>query len=73
MVIRIDYKNLELILVNDGSTDNSLELVEDFLKRSPKLKDYKIISNIQNSGISASKNIGMRNVSGKFLSGKVRK
>jgi glycosyltransferase involved in cell wall biosynthesis len=64
---RIDYKNLELILVNDGSTDNSLELVEDFLKKSPKLKDYKIISNIQNSGISASKNIGMRNVSGKFF------
>ena len=64
---RIDYKNIELILVNDGSTDNSLELVEDFLTKSSKFKDSKIISNNQNSGISVSKNIGMRNISGKFF------
>jgi glycosyltransferase involved in cell wall biosynthesis len=64
---RIDYPNIELILVNDGSTDGSLELAENFLNKSSRYKDSIIICNKKNLGVSASKNIGMKNISGDFF------
>ena len=35
------YKNYELILVDDGSTDNSLEIMNKYAKKNEKIKVFK--------------------------------
>ncbi|AMB97019.1 glycosyltransferase [Aerococcus urinaeequi] len=58
------YKNIELIAVNDGSTDNSKEILERFIQNNP-LQRYKII-NQSNKGLSGARNTGIKNITGKY-------
>lgn len=52
-VLKQNYKNIELIIVNDGSSDNSLEVVD-------KIKDDRIIIiNKTNGGVSSARNTGI--------------
>lgn len=55
---------IEVILINDGSTDNSLNIINKHMKQYPKL--YKLI-NRENKGISASRNEGIKIATGKYL------
>ena len=58
------YKDFELIVVNDGSTDNSLQLVESLAKDS----DLDIIIiNKENGGHGSTINTGIREAKGKYL------
>lgn len=50
------YRNFEIVIINDGSTDNSLEVIN---KIDFKNIDYKIISQI-NSGVSTARNNGVK-------------
>mgnify|MGYP002396024234 CR=1 FL=1 len=56
------YSNLELLVINDGSSDSSREIVQSF-------KDPRIIyfENKENQGVSATRNVGMRNMNGDFF------
>lgn len=56
-------KGIEVILINDGSTDKSLEIIEKHMK---KFNIYKLI-NRENRGISASRNEGIKLASGKYI------
>ena len=57
------YENLEIILVNDGSTDKSLEICEKF-----KAEDNRIIIiNKENGGVSSARNKGIDAATGKFI------
>lgn len=61
-IINQTYNNWELILVNDGSTDNSLSICKDYLDdKRIRLIDKK------NEGVSCSRNIGIKNAVGKRL------
>lgn len=62
-VLRQTYKNLELIIVEDCSTDNSLQIVNKFAK----FTNIKIICNKQNLGCYVSRNIGIDNSSGSII------
>ena len=63
-VLAQTYKNLEVIIVNDGSTDRSLEICNRFA-----LEDKRItIINKKNSGVSAARNDALAIAQGKFLS-----
>jgi len=55
----------EIVLVNDGSTDDSLELSEDFLSKNAKCP-YKIITQ-ENGGLSFARNVGIRNSVGNYI------
>lgn len=44
-----DYPELKLIIINDGSTDNSLQKIQLFLNENPNLQDKIIIKNISNN------------------------
>lgn len=58
------YKNFELIIINDGSKDNSASVVEAYLNKS-KMK-IKLI-NQENAGVSAARNKGIDEASGECI------
>jgi glycosyltransferase involved in cell wall biosynthesis len=60
-VINQTYKNIELIVINDGSTDSTKEILESF--HDPRIK----IVNQKNKGCSASKNRGLNISKGDFI------
>lgn len=60
------FKNFELIIVNDGSTDNTKKRIEDFFANNSCFKNIKII-NQSNKGVSAARNIGIKNSRGKYI------
>lgn len=61
-IIFQSYSNLEIIIVNDGSTDRSLEIIKSFND-----KRIKVFNNKENKGIPYSRNIGLKNAKGKYL------
>ena len=65
-ILEQTYEDFECIIVNDGSIDHSLSLIEDFLlTKSPK-QLFQIIS-ISNSGVSAARNIGLDFAKGELI------
>lgn len=58
------FKDFELILVNDGSRDNSIAYAETALKNSTV--NYKVI-NKDNEGVSKARNKGIEEATGKYL------
>jgi glycosyltransferase involved in cell wall biosynthesis len=59
------YKNLELIVVNDGSKDYSLNIIKNFLQDNTSISS-KIIS-IENSGVSKARNLGIEACEGEYV------
>lgn len=54
---------IEVICVNDGSTDNSLQILEEYSKSSSKI----VLINQENKGLSAARNTGLKNSKGKYI------
>ena len=53
-------KEIEIICVNDSSTDNSLSILEEYAARDPRIQ----ILTQRNGGAGAARNIGMRHAHG---------
>lgn len=62
-IINQTYKNLEIILVNDGSTDNSLLIAENFSKQDERIKLYSK----PNGGLSDARNFGIDKATGDYI------
>ncbi len=62
-VLSQDYSNTEIILVNDYSTDNTLDIMQSFLKN----KKLRLIKNKKNLGPAASRNNGIKASKGEFV------
>ena len=58
-----DYKNLEIIVVNDGSRDNLLEVLSVFEKIDSRIK----VITQQNSGVSVARNNGLNYARGNYI------
>ncbi|MBQ3464304.1 glycosyltransferase [Candidatus Saccharibacteria bacterium] len=56
-----NYENLEILLIDDGSTDNSLKLLSSL--KSPKVK----LLPKPNGGVSSARNLGLDNAGGEFI------
>ena len=61
------YKNFEIIVVDDCSSDNSCEIIEDFISDNQDLK-ITLIKNETNQGQLASMIRGLENAKGQFIS-----
>lgn len=63
-LINQTYKNLEIILVDDGSTDNSGNLCDNYMKNDRRIK----VIHKKNGGLSDARNAGLNVAKGKYIS-----
>lgn len=63
-VVNQTLKDIEIICVNDCSTDNSLEILNEYAK---KYSNLKVIDCKVNGGESVARNIGLDNVTGEYI------
>lgn len=62
-IVNQTYKNLEIILVNDGSTDSSLKTCSQYQQQDKRIR----IINQKNAGVSATRNVGIEISTGEYL------
>lgn len=60
------YQNLEILLVNDQTTDNSLAIIDRFQKENPEL-NIRLIHHEKNAGLSVVRNTGIDYSAGDFI------
>ena len=57
------YKDIEIIIVDDGSTDKTKDIIEHHCRRDTRIKEICI----SNSGASSARNIGVSSAKGKYI------
>ena len=63
-ILNQTYKNWELIVVDDGSTDYTLKKIEEYSKLDSRIKSYPNPSNV---GVSETRNNGIKHVKGNWI------
>lgn len=63
-IINQTYKNLEIILVDDGSPDNCPKMCDDYAKKDSRIK----VVHKENGGLSDARNAGMKVATGEYVS-----
>lgn len=63
-VISQTYKNLEIIVVNDGTKDRSAEIAKDYAAKDSRIKVY----DFKNGGLSVARNRGLEIATGDYIS-----
>lgn len=58
------YSNLEIILVDDGSSDTSAQICDEYTQKDARIK----VIHQQNAGVSAARNTGIKNAQGEYIS-----
>lgn len=62
-VVNQTLKDIEIICVNDGSTDNSLEILQKYENQDSRIK----IINKENGGLSSARNAGLKEAKGEYI------
>ena len=62
-VISQTYKNIEIVVVNDGSSDRTKEIIENYAEKDKRIK----LISTENGGVSRARNIGIDNSKGEFF------
>ncbi|WP_104697335.1 MULTISPECIES: glycosyltransferase [unclassified Helicobacter] len=62
-VLNQSFKNIEIILINDGSTDTSGEIAREYAKSDHRIK----LINQENKGLSRARNVGIKSADGNYL------
>jgi len=63
-VVNQTLKDIEIICINDASTDNSLKILQDYAKNDKRIK---VINLSENKGAGYAKNIGLKVVKGEYI------
>lgn len=62
-IVNQTYQNLEIIIINDGSTDDSLSIIKEFIKQDKRI----ILIDKKNEGVSKARNIGIEKANGEYI------
>ena len=62
-LINQSYKNIEIICVNDGSPDNSRDIIESLIKSDGRIR----LIDQQNQGLSGARNTGLDAAQGEYM------
>lgn len=62
-ILNQTYKEIEILLINDGSIDKSLKIMQDYAKKDTRIK----LINKKNSGVSSTRNKGIKEAKGDYL------
>lgn len=62
-LLRQTYQNFELILVDDGSLDNSWEIMQDYAKKDTRVRLFRK----ENGGVSSARNFGLEIAKGDYI------
>lgn len=62
-IVNQSFTNIEILLINDGSTDNSL----DICYRYANIDNRIIVLNKENGGVASARNLGLDNANGDFI------
>lgn len=62
-ILQQKYQNIELLCVNDGSTDNSLAILKKYAAQDNRVK----VIDKQNEGVSKARNTGIENANGEYI------
>lgn len=63
-VVNQTFNDIEILCINDGSTDNTLAVLESYAQKDSRIK----IFSQENRGLSASRNCGIENATGEYIS-----
>ena len=63
-IMRQSYENLEIICIDDASTDNTVKIIHSLQEVDPRIR---LLVNEQNQGISLVRNRGMAEAAGKYI------
>lgn len=62
-IINQTYKNIEILIIDDGSTDNSSQKCDEYIKKDNRIKVF----HKTNTGLGFTRNYGMKKSSGKYI------
>lgn len=62
-VLNQTYKNIEIIVINDGSKDNSINILKEYEKKYKRI----VLIDKQNEGVSKTRNLGINKATGDFI------
>lgn len=62
-IMNQNFRDIEIIIINDGSTDNSLPIIQDLATTDKRIKVYSQ----ENKGQSVARNLGIEKASGKYI------
>lgn len=62
-IIKQTYSCLEIILIDDGSTDSSYKIMENYKKKDNRI----LLFHKENSGVSATRNLGIKKMTGEYV------
>lgn len=63
-ILNQTFKNFEVILIDDGSKDNSVNIMKEYQTKNENIVVYE---NKENKGVSYSRNVGIQNANGEYL------
>lgn len=66
-ILNQTYENIEFIIINDGSTDESLTVLQKIIKNNKSKKEIILVDNKKNMGAAYCRNLGIEKASGEYI------